>query len=150
VVNTAATSPIAEVSLFDFVDGSAPPVLIAIPDGTCRTDAPVDAEVLDSEASTEPDSGAEAPSVSIPAAVDVPVGSGVVPVVELPSDSDGPLGPVAPAVPAVAPELVDSVSSAHATPGVVAIAIPTPSATVNPPTRPMYLALLIVVPRRPC
>ena len=38
------------------------------------------------------------------------------------------------------------VSSAHATPGVVATAIPTPSATANPPTRPMYLALLMIVP----
>ena len=33
--------------------------------------------------------------------------------------------------------------SAHATPGVVATATPTPKATANPPTRPMYMALLI-------
>jgi hypothetical protein len=36
--------------------------------------------------------------------------------------------------------------SAQATPGVVVIAMPTPNATANPPTRPTYLALPIVVP----
>ena len=36
--------------------------------------------------------------------------------------------------------------SASATPGVVASAAPTPSATTNAPTRPMYRALPIVVP----
>ncbi|KAB7755881.1 hypothetical protein MMUC44124_19440 [Mycolicibacterium mucogenicum DSM 44124] len=37
-------------------------------------------------------------------------------------------------------------SSAHAVPGVLAIAKPTPSATANPPTRPTYVALLMVGP----
>ena len=36
--------------------------------------------------------------------------------------------------------------SASATPGVFAIAAPTPSATANAPTRPMYIAVPIVVP----
>ena len=53
--------------------------------------------------------------------------------------------PVAPAVPVVPSELADPVSSAHATPGVVATAIPTPNATANPPTRPMYFAVPIMV-----
>jgi hypothetical protein len=66
--------------------------------------------------------------------------------VEVPSDSEVPLVPVASAVPAVPPELADAVSSAIAMPGVVATAMPTPSATANPPTRPMYFALLMVVP----
>ncbi len=35
---------------------------------------------------------------------------------------------------------------ASATPGVFAIAAPTPSATANAPTRPMYIAVPIVVP----
>jgi hypothetical protein len=65
-------------------------------------------------------------------------------VVEVPSDSEGPLVPVASAVPAVPPELADAVSSAHAIPGVVAIAMPTPKATANPPTRPMYLLVPMV------
>jgi hypothetical protein len=45
-------------------------------------------------------------------------------------------------------ELVDAVSSASAIPGVVATAIPIPSATANPPTRPMYLALPMMIPPR--
>ena len=36
--------------------------------------------------------------------------------------------------------------SAHATPGVVATATPTPKATANPPTRPMYVAVPMVIP----
>jgi len=36
--------------------------------------------------------------------------------------------------------------SASATPGVFAIAAPTPSATASAPTRPMYFAVPIVVP----
>ena len=40
----------------------------------------------------------------------------------------------------------DSDGSASATPGVFAIAAPTPSATANAPTRPMYIAVPIVVP----
>ena len=60
-----------------------------------------------------------------------------------------------PAVPEVAApvddapddELVpEAAGSAHATAGVVASAIPIPSATANTPTRPMYSALPIVVP----
>jgi hypothetical protein len=43
-------------------------------------------------------------------------------------------------------ELVpESVGSANATPGVLATAIPTPSATAKAPTRPMCVALPIVV-----
>ena len=37
-------------------------------------------------------------------------------------------------------------SSARAVPGVLAIAKPTPSATAKPPTRPTYVALLMVGP----
>jgi len=40
----------------------------------------------------------------------------------------------------------DSDGSASATPAVFAIAAPTPSATANAPTRPMYIAVPIVVP----
>ena len=36
--------------------------------------------------------------------------------------------------------------SAHATPGAVATAIPTPNAAANPPTRPMHLALPMIIP----
>lgn len=43
-------------------------------------------------------------------------------------------------------ELVpESAGSAHAAAGVVARAIPTPSAAANAPTRPMYFAVPIVV-----
>jgi len=35
---------------------------------------------------------------------------------------------------------LESDGSASATPGMVAIAVPTPSATANAPTRPIYLA----------
>ena len=47
-------------------------------------------------------------------------------------------------------ELVDeeSVGPAHATPGVVAIATPTPKATAKPPTRPTYVAYPITIPPR--
>ena len=121
-------------------------MLIAIPGGTCRTDAPVDAEVPDSEAFAEPDPGAEAPSVCEPPTVDVPAGSEVVPVVvEVPWGSEVPLVPVEPAVPVDPSELADPVSSAHATPGVVGTAIPTPNATANPPTRPMHFAVPMMV-----
>jgi hypothetical protein len=115
------------------------------PGGTCRTDASVDAEVSDLGVSPELDPGVGAPSGSEPPAVDVPV----VPVmVEVTSDSEGPLVAVASAVPLVPAELADAVSSASAIPGVVATAIPTPSATANPPTRPMYLALPMMIPPR--
>ena len=40
----------------------------------------------------------------------------------------------------------ESDGSASATPGVFAIAAPTPSATASAPTRPMYFAVPIVVP----
>ena len=39
-----------------------------------------------------------------------------------------------------------SAGSANATPGVLATAIPTPSATANAPTRPMHFAVPIAVP----
>ena len=137
VVNSAPTPPFAEVSLFDFVGEFAPPVAFTIPGGTCRTDAPPDAEVPESAGFAEPDPGMEAPSVSVPAAGDLPAGSAVVPaVVEVPWDSEGPLVPVALAVPVDLSELTDSESSAHATPGLLATATPTPNATANPPTRP--------------
>ena len=42
-------------------------------------------------------------------------------------------------------EAVDEDSSAHATPGVVATAPLTPSATARAPTRPMYLAYAVVI-----
>ena len=42
--------------------------------------------------------------------------------------------------------LLESAGSAYATAGVVATANPTPSATANAPTRPMYFVVLIVVP----
>jgi hypothetical protein len=146
VANSAATSPIAEVSPFDFVDEFAPPVLIAVPGGTCRTDAPVDAEVPDSGMSTESDSGVEAP--------DVPVVSAVVPMVaDVPCDSEVPDVPAASGAPAVSPGAVDDgeaesvpgelPSSAHATPGPLATATPTPNATANPPTRPTKRAALM-------
>ena len=44
-------------------------------------------------------------------------------------------------------EADDEESSAHATPGVVATAPPTPSATAKAPTRPMYLAYGVVTVR---
>ena len=73
-----------------------------------RTDAPFDAEVPDLEASTEPDPGVEAPFVSVTAAVDVPAGLAVVPmVVEVPWDSEVPLVPAAPAVTGRPPEGAD-------------------------------------------
>src|SRR5829696_9945577 len=62
VVNSAATSPLTETHSLDSFDECSPPVAFTVPGGTCRTDAPVDAEVLDSEASTEPDTGVEGPS----------------------------------------------------------------------------------------
>ncbi|MBE1546303.1 hypothetical protein GGC64_000311 [Mycobacterium sp. OAS707] len=48
-------------------------------------------------------------------------------------------------------ELVDpeSVGPAHATPGVVATATPTPRATARPPTRPTYFACPITTPPSP-
>jgi hypothetical protein len=134
------TSPCVEVSLLDFIGESLPPVVNTIPGGTCRTDALVDAEVSDFGASTTPDPGVESPSVWETAAFEVPAVAAVVPVVEVPSDSVVSLVPVAPAVSAVPPEPADPVSSAHATPAAVATAIPTPNATANPPTRPIYAA----------
>jgi hypothetical protein len=58
----------------------------------------------------------------------------LLPVGEAGDDSDEP------DLPEPVPE-----SSAHATPGVVATAVPTPSATANAPTRPTYLAYPIIV-----
>jgi hypothetical protein len=136
VVEAAAISSVTEASLLDFFEASTPPVASTTPGGTCRSKAPVDAEVPDAEPSTEADPVAGPPSVCELAADDAPAGSGVVPeVVEVPLESVS-LVPVVPVVP-VPSELADPVSSAHATPGVVATAIPTPNATANPPTRPM-------------
>jgi hypothetical protein len=80
----------------------------------------------------------------------VPVG-GCVPVVKPEPDSvddggvdtDGDLAAAPGALPPVPGEPVELFGAsglAHATPGVVATAIPTPSATANAPTRPMCLA----------
>jgi hypothetical protein len=147
VVNSAATSSFAKVSLFDFVDECAPPVLIVTPGGTCRTDAPVDAEIPDSEASTDPDPAMAAPVASVPAAVGVPACSAVAPtVVEEPWDSEPPLVSVAP-VPEDPSELADPASSAHATPGLLATATPTPNATAKPPTRPTNSPALMTASR---
>jgi hypothetical protein len=131
-------------------------VLIAIPGGACRTDAPVDAEIPDSDASSEPEPGVflEAPFVRGPATVDVSVVSAVVPVVvEAPSDSELP-GALAGL--AVSPGAADDgeaesapgelPSSAHATPGLLATATPTPNATANPPTRPTNRPALTTTP----
>jgi hypothetical protein len=46
--------------------------------------------------------------------------------------------------------LLESAGSASATPGVLATPIPTPSATANAPTRPMYFALRNVIPSPIC
>ena len=140
--NSAPTPPFPEVSLFDFVGDFAPPVAFTIPGGTCRTDAPADAEVPDiGQVSAELDPGVEAPSVSVPAAGDLPAGSAVVPAVVARCPGiqrfHGASIRSALAVPVDAcRELTDSESSAHATPGLLATATPTPNATANPPTRP--------------
>ena len=43
-------------------------------------------------------------------------------------------------------QVMESAGSAYPTAGVVATAIPTPSATANAQTRPMHVALPMVVP----
>jgi hypothetical protein len=122
----------AAVSLFDFRDVFAPPVAIAVPRGTCRTDAPAVAEAPEFSASAEPDLE-DAASVCKPVAGDVPVDSVVV---DVPSGSDESV-PDVPAASVDPPELADPVPSAQATPCGAAIATPTPNATANAPIRPM-------------
>ena len=106
---------------------------------TVRCESPVDVELdsdFDEESDDEPDE---------------PVESDVDSDVELDSDfdeeSDGDDEDVEPESDGddedVEPE---SDGSASATPGVFAIAAPTPSATANAPTRPMYIAVPMVVP----
>ena len=144
-VNPVAPPPITGVTRLERVD--EPPVPIALPGGACRTDAPADADVPDAAEFAGPAPGAEAPSVGEPPTVDVRGGSKAFPVVVgVPGDGEAAPGSVASAAPAGLSEVVDPVSSAHATPGVAATAIPTPNATASPPTRPMYLALLMAVP----
>jgi hypothetical protein len=82
------------------------------------------------------------PSLSVPGAApfdSVPV-LDVVPAAK-PDSAVGPASGVDPLVEAfvVAPDAAP-VSSAHASPGTVALAMPTPSATASAPTRPTWRA----------
>ncbi len=150
----------------------APPLLCtSAPRGSSVTVDPIDVAavvpVVGVDAGAEVDAPTEEPlDERVPVDEGVPV-DGVLPVDRvLPVDGvlppvDGvPLDgvPVDEAVPGVAPAggVVDesvadepeSVGFAHATPGEAARAIPTPNAAANPPTRPMYLALLMIFPSR--
>ena len=88
------------MSLLGFFDDCAPPVAFTIPGCVRRTDAPFDAAVLELESATEPDPGVEMPFVLVTAAVEVPAGLAVVPmVVEVPWVSEAPLVPPVPAAP---------------------------------------------------
>jgi hypothetical protein len=143
VRDTAGGAPLTPGFRVELVDVVAPPVLNGIPRGTRRTVAPADIKLPGLRATAERDlRSGEGLSVWEPTAADVPTDSGVV--VEGPSDAEPSLVPEDPAVPAVPSELEDPVSSAHATAGVAARAIPTPSVTANAPTRPMYFAFPIV------
>ena len=95
-------------------------------------------------------------SVSAPLDGVEPCADGVLAVLPAIVDGGGAVAvPVGESVSALAPEAVDPVEPAelvapvlsvppspvaHATPGLVATAIPTPSATANAPTRPTYIA----------
>jgi hypothetical protein len=117
-------------------------VLITVPVGAWRTDAPPDADPLDSLPPTESD-GVEPTFVSESATLALFV---VLVAVEPPAvfsvavDDGG-----AESAPAELP------SSAHATAGLLATATPTPNATANPPTRPTKRpALMTALPDPHC
>ena len=138
---STGSPPTAEMSLLGFFDDCAPPVAFTVPGCVRRTDA-FDAPALELESATGPDPGVEMPFVLVTAAVEVPAGLAVVPVFEVPWVSEAPLVPPVPPAPVDPPEGADGLSSAHATPGVLATAIPIPKATANPPTRPTKHAAL--------
>ncbi len=136
VTGAAEPTSISEPVVLD----CAPPLLCANPlRGSSVTVDPIDVvavipvELLDAD--PEVDAPAGGPLDAGPSEPAPPVPEGVVPVTEV-----SPVR-VASSVDDVADESVaddsESVPSANATPGVVAIAMPTPNATANPPTRPM-------------
>ena len=116
MVDSPATSPVAVVSLMVSFVDSFD---ACVP--TVRCESPVD---------VEPDVEPVEPDVDSDDEPDVVLDSDF----DEESDADGE--DVEPA----------SDGSASATPGVFAIAAPTPSATASAPTRPMYFAVPIVVP----
>jgi hypothetical protein len=130
-----------------------PVMLVELVGAGAEVDTPTE-KALDGGPSAPAAAGGEEPPS---AAEDVVPVDGVVPVDVVPVDEVAPVDEVRPVdgVPPVDVVRVDevapvddesvagepeSVGSAHATPGVVATAIPTPNAAANPPTRPMYLA----------
>jgi hypothetical protein len=127
-----------------YVPVKAPPELCTIPE---RGSAAVDEAVVDDVPGADPvgslrvtalcdaDSGDVAPVVT-PASADTVVEAGCADFAELPESVPAEDWPVSDGEPAADPDS----GLAHATPGVVATAVPMPNATANAPTRPTYRA----------
>ena len=114
-----------------------PEMLVELDDAGAEVDTPTE-KALDGGPSAPAAAGGEEPPS---AAEDVVPVDGVAPVDVVPVDEVAPVDDVADESVAGEPEFV---GSAHATPGVVATAIPTPNAAANPPTRPMHLPLPMI------
>ena len=122
----------------DFFDVCAPPVLSNTTFGLERRSEVDSADELTTGSDVTPD--AEAGSEVEPTGAGSEVEpTGAEPEVE---DNEPDVEPCEP------DEDVEPVSdgSASATPGLFAIPAPTPSATANAPTRPMYIAVAMMVP----
>lgn len=163
----ADCAPESSSSVEPTASGCAPPLPCASPlRGSSVTVDPIDVsavvpvEPVDDRAevdpSTEESVEGERSEPAEPVAADfvspdadfVPPDSDVSPGSDVPVDAVLPddVSPVADAAEESVPDESESVGSAHTTPGAVAMAMPTPNATANPPIRPMYFALPIVVP----
>ncbi len=143
----AASSAVSEVSLPVVVEVSAAPLLstfILPVDGVESSDV-VDDESADESCDSVEDS-ADDVDVESPVEPDVDAFDDEPEVDDFDDEPEVDDFDDEPEVDDSDDELDVESGSAHATPGVVAIAIPTPNATANPPTRPMYLALPMVIP----
>jgi len=118
-VESSPSAGTAAPALPEVVEEICPPELSEFISGGDVAEAPASADPADPCPASEPLAGSDEPVVVEPVVSDVPVD--VSEVVEVP-DVDVSVAPLS--------------GPAHATPGAVAIATPTPRATARPPTRP--------------
>jgi hypothetical protein len=148
----------AEESPLPSVDVWAPPELLTTTFGPESLTVAEDSDEDPDEDSDADESSVEPSEPSEPAAADPPVLSGVESVAGLDADVsnadedvDADDESADELDEADKPEELGSDGSAHAIPGVVATAIPIPSATAKPPTRPIYFAVpMVVLPQSLC
>jgi hypothetical protein len=113
------------------VEEISPPELSEFITAGAGADAPDSLEVTDSDPAAEPLAASGEPVVDDPVVPEVVV-------VDVPDVSEVPVPDDVSVAPVSGP--------AHATPGALTTATPTPKATAKPPTRPTYVAYPITIP----